>query len=313
MGIKIIGWVILWLWAATACTGGSAVPENGGGRTEPQNPASEDAIASPSPLPAESSATLTLTPGEAVPEFKFEPDLVWIPAGTFEMGADAQAGYQVCIASRSGCRLEDFLDETPQHMVRLGGYWIYTYEVTNAEYQLCVAAGECSEPVFTEFYHNPVYSEHPVVYLDWYSASRFCQWAGGRLPTEAEWEMAARGSTGWIFPWGDEPDCTRANYSGCNYGEVTMPVGSYPLGASVFGVEDMAGNAAEWVADWYDPEYYAGSAIENPAGPQGGELKTARGGSWKNPAVGVRTTNRSSNYPEVYSSGVGFRCVVDGE
>ena len=229
------------------------------------------------------------------------------------MGADPQVGYQVCIESRAGCSLEDFLDEAPKHTVFLKGYWIYTYEVTNEQYRMCVAEKGCTEPAFTEFYNNPSYSDHPVVYVGWQAASQFCQWAGGRLPTEAEWEMAALGSTGWIFPWGDEPDCTKANFSGCTFGEVTLPVGSYPLGASVFGVMDLAGNAAEWVADWYDPEYYAVSPVTNPAGPEDGKLKAARGGSWKNPAVGVRSSNRGANYPEVYSSGVGFRCVVDGE
>jgi len=196
------------------------------------------------------------------------------------------------------------------HTVYLNSYWIYQTEVTNAQYRLCVEAEGCALPSFLEFYDQKAFSNHPVVYLSWYDAEDYCQWAGGRLPTEAEWEKAARGDGERIFPWGDNPECGFANMKGCTQG-LTAEVGSFPDGASPFGVMDLAGNAAEWVADWYSPVYYLEASSENPRGPSEGELKVARGGSWKNPFSGVRTTNRTANFPEVFSSGVGFRCVVD--
>ena len=243
----------------------------------------------------------------------FSPELAFISSGEFWMGSAPEVGYEICIQSRDGCKLDDFLDEAPVHVVSLADYWIFKYEVTNSDYRMCVESGGCSVPVFTEFFNSDYYSDHPVVHVDWFAASQFCEWAGGRLPTAAEWERAALGDTGWIYPWGNEADCEKANYSGCNFGEVTLPVGSYPAGVSVYGVFDMAGNAAEWVFDWYDVGYYGLSSIENPLGPEVGELREARGGSWKNPAVGIRSANRGGNYPEVYSSGIGFRCVIDGD
>jgi iron(II)-dependent oxidoreductase len=114
-----------------------------------------------------------------------------------------------------------------------------------------------------------------------------------------------------MFPWGEEEaDCTLANLSGCSI-EMTAPVGSLPIGASPYGVMDMAGNVSEWVADWYSPRYYFNSPDENPPGPETGEMKVIRGGSWKNPGVGLRSANRGANFPEVFSTGVGFRCVLD--
>ena len=262
-------------------------------------------------------STATMTSAPALPtdtiqptEEMFQPEMIFIPSGEFEMGAKPEIGFQICLETREGCALEDFEDESPVHSVFLEDYWIFKYEVTNAFYRICVEAGGCAPPAVSEFYNNPYYAEHPAVHVDWFAAAQFCKWAGGRLPTEAEWEKAALGETGWVYPWGDVADCDKANYSGCNFGEVTLPIGSYPAGASVYGVMDMAGNAAEWTADWYDPEFYVLSPEENPLGPDSGELKTARGGSWKNLAVGIRSTNRGGNFPEVFSSGVGFRCVV---
>ena len=233
-----------------------------------------------------------------------------VPAGIFVMGALPESGLESCEASSVGCTLEDFSDESPQHDVYLDAFWIYETEVTNAQYRLCVEAGACSLPAFLEFYDQELFSEHPAVYLSWYQASDYCLWAGGRLPTEAEWEKAARGEDRRFFPWGNDLECGYANVKGCTQG-LTADVGAYPEGASPSGVMDLAGNAAEWVADWYDPAYYEVSPSENPLGPPEGEMKVARGGSWKNPFSGVRSTNRSANFPEVSSSGVGLRCVVD--
>jgi formylglycine-generating enzyme required for sulfatase activity len=226
------------------------------------------------------------------------------------MGAEPGTGLEICEATSVGCALEDFLDESPQHMVFLDAFWIYETEVTNAQYRLCVEAGTCSLPAFLEFYDQALFANHPAVYVSWFQASGYCNWAGGRLLTEAEWEKAARGDDGRVFPWGDNAECGYANVKGCTQG-LTADVGTFTNGASPYGVMDLAGNAAEWVADWYAPNYYQISLEENPKGPDEGEMKVARGGSWKNSFSGVRTINRAANFPEVYSSGVGFRCVLD--
>ena len=236
--------------------------------------------------------------------------LIVIPSGIFEMGADPQLGLEICKLYSPDCSLEDFADEAPLHLVDLSSFWIYRTEVTNLQYRLCVDEGDCSPPALPEFFLDDRFSEHPVVYVDWFSAKNYCEWAGGRLPTEAEWEKAARGTDGRLFPWGSEPECGLANVKGCTQG-LTSPVGSFTEGASPYGVYDLAGNAAEWVSDWYSPTYYQESPNQDPVGPTTGEMRVVRGGSWKNPFTGVRSTNRSANFPEIFSSGVGFRCVVE--
>jgi len=175
--------------------------------------------------------------------------LILIPSGIFEMGADPQLGVELCMGYSENCSLDDFSDEAPPHLVNLPSFWIYSTEVTNQQYRLCVDAGACSPPALPEFFSDEQFSDHPVVYVDWFSANNYCQWAGGRLPTEAEWEKAARGIDGRLFPWGSEPECGSANLKGCTQG-LTMPVGSFAAGASLEEVYDLAGKAAEWVADW---------------------------------------------------------------
>jgi len=241
-----------------------------------------------------------------------EPDqarLVLIPGNTFEMGIEAEEAIAICDILEMACDPSDFADETPKHLVRLDPYYIYQLEVTNAQYRLCVKAEGCSLPAFGEFYNDERFSQHPVVYVSWFAASDYCAWAGGRLPTEGEWEFAARGTDGRTFPWGEIASCGFGNYGGCTQG-LTMSVGSYLEGASPFKIYDMAGNVTEWVGDWYAPDFYGRSPDTNPIGPDKGEMRTARGGSWKNPILGMRTTDRTANFPEVYSSGTGFRCVI---
>jgi formylglycine-generating enzyme required for sulfatase activity len=213
---------------------------------------------------------------------------------------------------REDCELEDFSDEEPAHVVNISSFWIYETEVSNEMYRLCVDQGGCRLPAFTDFYNDDQYADHPVVYVDWYAAADYCAWANGRLPTEAEWEKAARGDDGLIYPWGVTTDCELANFKGCSV-EMTMPVDSFSNVSSPYRTVNMAGNAAEWTADWYDPEYYSDSSYLNPTGPEYGELKVIRGGSWKNIGLGLRAVNRSANYPEIFSSGIGFRCVIDDE
>ncbi|MEJ2758210.1 MAG: formylglycine-generating enzyme family protein [Anaerolineales bacterium] len=237
--------------------------------------------------------------------------LVTIPGTSFKMGIDASVGLKICQTLGEVCDLSDFANESPAHKVEVDSYSIYQFEVTNAQYKLCVEAGVCNFPAFTEFYNDDRFAQHPVVFVNWFAANDYCTWAGGRLPTEAEWELAARGTDGRLFPWGDDMACGYGNYAGCTQG-LTAEIGSFPAGGSPFGVFDMAGNVTEWVEDWYSDVAYQQSATKNPTGPTEGEMRVAKGGSWKNPIWGVRSTNRVANFPGVYSSGTGFRCMIPG-
>ncbi len=166
---------------------------------------------------------------------------------------------------------------------------------------------------------NPDWTEpdHPIVNVTWEDAKTYCEWAGGRLPTEAEWEYAARGGQqGLKYPWGNEVSHEQANYgadkccsglaAGRDQWEYTSPVGSFP--ESEFGLYDMAGNVSEWLADWYDEDYYKNAPIVDPQGPASGELRVLRGGSWVNNPEVLRTSNRFRDQPDLRVSNVGFRC-----
>jgi formylglycine-generating enzyme required for sulfatase activity len=242
---------------------------------------------------------------------------VYIPQGSFQMG-----GLDTRAAS----------DEKPVHKVDMKGYWIDKVEVTNAMYLLCVQAGACNPPQHLSsktrpsYFNNTEFNNYPVVNVPWDAARQYCEWAGRRLPTEAEWEYAARGNTMNTFPWGEQkPDGTRANF---NYmsGDTSM-AGSYPAGASPFGVMDMAGNVHEWTKDFYGAEYYAGGPASNPTGPlarPGYFKRVVRGGSYADPEVDIRLSKRASllgpnfeaelgsaAYLGEFSPRIGFRCVAD--
>ena len=182
------------------------------------------------------------------------------------------------------------------------------YEITNAQYERCVRAGACDEPGSLSHQEDPDYVEHPVVSVTWSDADSFCTWAGGRLPTEAEWEYAARGLEGHIYPWGDDaPTCELTNLNDCWGG--TMPVGSFPDSASWCGAEDMAGNVWEWVADWYGD--YSSEAQTNPTGPETGSCKVQRGGGWiEYSRHQLRAANRDPDTPDDRDPSSGFRCVI---
>ena len=163
-----------------------------------------------------------ILPDDAIANQPGELPLVKIPAGKFLMGAPADAGLAVCEISRPGCKLEDFEDEAPEHEVFLPDFWISLTEVTNSQYRICVDAGGCNPPQFQEFFAADEFADHPVVYVRWADAAAYCQWANGRLPTEAEWEKAARGMDGRPFPWGYQSDlCGFANVKGCTRGLTT--------------------------------------------------------------------------------------------
>jgi formylglycine-generating enzyme required for sulfatase activity len=224
---------------------------------------------------------------------------VTIPAGEFQMGSENGA-----------------IDEQPVHIVLLDEYQIGKYEVTNRQYSQCVQAGVC--PQASDLGEGK--DLHPVVDVSWYDAKTFCEWLGGRLPTEAEWEKAAswdhQTKTKRTYPWGETIDCTYANFYGKDDGNdvcvgETMPVGSYESGKSPYGLYDMGGNVLEWVSDWYDESYYASSPAINPFGPDSGKYRVLRGGSWSNFDYYVRSAYRFRINPIDQSSRFGFRCSRD--
>ncbi|MEP6887542.1 MAG: SUMF1/EgtB/PvdO family nonheme iron enzyme [Nitrospirales bacterium] len=244
-----------------------------------------------------------LSPAGAAPPEPTGPDavpMVTIPAGEFLMGSSEGQGRA---------------DEWPQRSVYLDEFAIDQVEVTNERFMAFVTTTGHQNPP------NPYGSgalvsvkgiEHlPVVQATWYDAKAYCRWAKKRLPTEAEWEKAARGTDGRRFPWGNDPATSkRANFEREWQGENTLhPVGSLPGGDSPFGVKDMAGNAREWVQDWYDPEYYAHAPDRNPQGPEKkGVVRSIRGGSWHSPVSDITTTARGRGGFALQTHGTGFRC-----
>jgi formylglycine-generating enzyme required for sulfatase activity len=223
-----------------------------------------------------------------------------------------------CDPEHNGGYLCDF-DEIPLHTVYLSGYYIDRAEVTNARYKACVTAGACTPPSdfsssFREEYYNGYrYSHYPVLYVDWFQAQAFCEWAGGSLPTEAQWEKAARGPDDTrAFPWGDDPvSCElangRVNDVAC-FGDTTE-IGSYsPAGDSPYGIYDLAGNVYEWLHDWYSPTYYEDSPYSNPPGPETGVEKLRRSGAFGSYPNFLRNAVRLPTLPTTSRGYIGFRC-----
>jgi formylglycine-generating enzyme required for sulfatase activity len=219
--------------------------------------------------------------------------LVYIPPGEFIMGHEG-------------------IDEIFPHPVYLDGYWIYRTEVTYSMYLNCMARGICSPPASDPSIpdiEDPSLADLPMVNLRWDQAAQYCEWMGGFLPTEAQWEKAARGLENFPFPWGeDNPTCDLLNFNDCQ-GETTA-VNAYAQGVSPFGVYDMAGNVMEWVADWYDGAFYHQSPFDNPGGPQEGEERSVRGSTYASGPEMIPVFLRDSALPEEYSLDLGFRCVV---
>jgi formylglycine-generating enzyme required for sulfatase activity len=272
-------------------------------------PPTETVIPSPTALPTEELVTERVSPIDGMPQ-------VYIPAGTFRMG---------------GMDVRRALNEIPEHDVTLDAFWMDQLEVTNAMYGLCVSTGACTLPQELksqrrpEYFNNPEFKDYPVIYVTWGQAKIYCEWAGRRFPTEAEWERAGRGDDFRTFPWGED----KANGLLANYNMLvgdTSRVGTYPAGASPFGVLDMAGNVAEWVNDLYSFDY--SNALENtlnPTGPQTSASlnRVVRGGSLGDAEINIRVAKRSSvlgsnlsaspdsnAYLGDSSPRIGFRCAA---
>jgi formylglycine-generating enzyme required for sulfatase activity len=210
----------------------------------------------------------------------------------------------------------DDTDEKPSHTIYLDGFYIDKYEVTNVLYKVCMEVGSCMPPANTSshtsssYFGNTLYDNYPVIYVDWKMAKSYCEWRGVRLPTEAEWEKAARGTDARIYPWGSEISEGFANYDS-NVGDTTA-VGYYD-GKSPYDVYDMAGNVWEWVADWYDVFYYdtLGKDTSNPLGPINGQYRILRGGSWTDDGDILRASNRLKSDSNAINFNIGFRCARD--
>ena len=262
--------------------------------------ASETPLASETPM---ASATATMTeppPMTNTPELqtrisdKDGMEQVYIPSGEFLMGS-----------TDSDSEAEPW--EKPQHKVYLDGYWMDKTEVTNAMYQKCMDGRSCEKPS-CDYYSDSQKSNHPVVCVNWNQAQAYCKWAGGRLPSEAQWEKAARGTDGRKYPWGDQsPTCSLANIDGC--GGDTKVVGSFADGASPYGIMDMSGNVWEWVNDRYGENYYQSSPQKNPTGPDSGTDRVLRGGSWGSESRYLRAAYRFRDSPNNWYYYHGFRCV----
>jgi formylglycine-generating enzyme required for sulfatase activity len=263
--------------------------------------------AAPRQLKAEDVASTPITSEEVI-----------VPAGQFLMGCTSDL-------YPTGCDTDTY----PVHAVYLDAFFIDRTEVTNAQYNACVAAGVCGERLHCasetrpDYCENSRYANYPVIGVDWWRADEYCRWIGKRLPTEAEWEKAARGTDLRKYPWGnDDVTCERANFLIERYPDRdpcvgdTVAIGGYPDNVSPYGALDMSGNVSEWVNDWYEPHYYYKSPYYNPPGPDITVKREhlVRGGSWQDNARSVTTLVRLDE-SEIYKTRrIGIRCArsLDG-
>jgi formylglycine-generating enzyme required for sulfatase activity len=308
----------------------------------------ERAVAAPASSPAEEPVPIDtrIRPADGM-------TMVYVLAGEFEMGNDGTQWVWGGNLVWEDLDLQVFTDEGPQHAVYLDAYWIDQTEVTVGMFRTFVedtgyettaesdgwGAPWTDGPMEKEWPHVPgtdwqhphgpessAVDDHPVVQVSWDDAAAYCAWAGGQLPSEPQWEKAARGKDGRLFPWGDTYEGTWGNFcdASCpvkrwnhdSYDDgyaLTSPVGNFPSGASPYGALDMAGNLWEWVADWYDEDYYSVSPYENPIGPPYGTERAQRGGAWIDNESWVRTTVRHATSPLVRCDDLGFRCAVPAE
>lgn len=237
-----------------------------------------------------------------------QKEMVEIPPGKFTRGTVAHLANQTCLKNNKPCKQAWFEDEEPPHSIQVKRFHIDTHEVTQREFQRVMGENP------SDFEG----SNFPVEKVTWYEAAQYCKKLGKRLPTEAEWEWAAKGGADSTFAWGENVESKKANFCDQRCGKRwresqfddgfkhTAPVGSFP--ANGYGAFDMAGNVYEWVADWYDEDYYKKSPSDDPKGPEKGKFKVIRGGSWINYSAGVRPSDRTEAKPKKRLNFVGFRC-----
>jgi len=259
---------------------------------EPELTATETFTPTPTLTSTESLAPTTL-PSD-ITDMK-GVEMVLVPEGEFTMGSDTS----------------DHDDEKPVHQVYLDTFYVDKYEVTNVLYETCVDAGACKQPTDTRSdYDNSQYAQHPVRFVDWFMAKDYCEWSGARLPTEAEWEKASRGTDGRKYPWGENIHKTFVNYSTsiiAVFGSESSPVTDYRMDVSPYNVYGMGGNVSEWVADWYDEKYYEVSPPTNPLGPESGIYRVKRGASFSSLEDEVRSAYRGWGQVSSASFDTGFR------
>ncbi|MGD8815422.1 MAG: formylglycine-generating enzyme family protein, partial [Anaerolineales bacterium] len=308
---------------------------------------------SPTETAANKSAQQAITPIDTKIRSADGMTMVYVPAGEFVMGNPGAQWMWNGNLTDGDLDIQVHTDESPQHTVYLDAYWIDQTEVTVEMFRTFVeATGYITSTekdgwgapyragsIENEWPHIPgtdwqhphgpdsiAQDDHPVVQVSWDDAAAYCEWASGGLPTEAQWEKAARGTDGRLYPWGNTYDRNLGNFCDAQcpverwkqyaYDDgyaLTAPVGSFPGGSSPYGVLDMAGNVWEWTADWYGEYYYANSPYENPEGPRFGTERTQRGGAWLDSESWVRTTVRHATGPWVRCDDLGFRCAVPAD
>ena len=222
-----------------------------------------------------------------------DQQMVLVPAGKFTRGSNHAE------------------DEKPARTIYLNAFYMDKYEVTVGQYARYLKVTDMEEPPDWSIMNQPEHQRRPVVNVNWEDAVNYCKWAGKRLPTEAEWEKAARGTDSRIYPWGNEaPTRLHANYGRKDWDnhQALTPVGSFEAGKSPYGSYDMAGNAWEWVFDWYGNDFYKKGPEKNPIGPAKGDTKVVRGGSWLYVPEFLRTSFRFNADPSGQQFGYGFRC-----
>ncbi len=257
----------------------------------------------------------TLTPVPVQPQPTAAPTLIPVSlagpqAGTTMVWID---GSQLAYVPAGDFIMGQGIGNAPQKTVSLDAYWIAVTDVTNKQYAQCVANGNCAAPaqeIGAPVYTNPAYGDYPIVGVTWDMAANYCKWAQGSLPTEAQWEKAARGQNGAVYPWGnDNAACDLLNFQGC-LGH-TSGVLDYPAGRSSYGLLDMEGNVYQWVNDWFDPNYYDTMPAQNPTGPASGQQRVIRGASFEADATQLLSAIRHFGAPAYHSGDLGFRCVVN--
>ena len=270
--------------------------------------------------PESEEAVPTLSPGDSQIRSADNMVMVYVPSGEFMMGSETEEvdrALEQCHAYGVNCSHRYFSIEQPAHLVALDSYWLDETEVTNGQYAQCVDAGRCQVSGCEE---ESRLETHPVVCVTWEQANAYCDWVGGRLPTEGEWEYASRGINSNTYPWGNEFDGLKVNYCdvSCELEKrdeqnddghaATAPVGNYPSGGSWTGALDMAGNVWEWTADFYGP--YSADPQVNPNGPSSGGRRVVRGGSWHASPDHLRSAIRSFAGPNQAIDHLGIRCAV---